>query len=245
MAIRVLLADDQAMVRAGFAMILNAQSDIDVVGEAEDGESAIAEAARLAPDVIVMDIQMPKLDGVSATRAVLARGDGPTRVLVVTTFDIDEYVYEALRAGASGFLLKNAPPEELVHAVRVVAAGDSLLSPQVTTRLIEAFCKQPAIPSAPPPVLAELIAQGLFNSEIAERLVVSHGTVRTHVARILMKLDLRDRVQAVVLAYETGIVRRGHTDPTPLADGPSPNEKRAPTGLSSGASEAVPGPSRD
>src|SRR5437879_6281270 len=220
MAIRVLLADDQAMVRAGFAMILEAQPDMEIVGEAEDGEGAIAEAKRLAPDVIVMDIRMPKLDGVSATRAVLAqeRVDTP-RVLVVTTFDIDEYVYEALRAGASGFLLKNAPPEDLVRAVRVIAAGDSLLSPRVTTRLIEAFTRQPAAPPTPPASLNELtpreqevlalVARGLSNAEIADQLVVSRGTVKTHVERILMKLDLRDRIQAVVLAYETGIITPG------------------------------------
>jgi DNA-binding NarL/FixJ family response regulator len=223
MAIRVLLADDQAMVRAGFAMILDAQPDIEVVGEAEDGEQAVAEAGRLAPDVIVMDIQMPRLDGVSATRAIAQR-TGAARVLVVTTFDIDDYVFQALRAGASGFLLKNAPPEDLVRAVRVVAAGDSLLAPRVTTRLIEAFCEQPAPPPAPPRELEQLttrerevltlLAQGLSNREIAEGLVVSHGTVRTHVARILMKLDLRDRVQAVVLAYETGIITPGNTGRT-------------------------------
>jgi DNA-binding NarL/FixJ family response regulator len=224
MAIRVLLADDQEMVRAGFAMILDAQRDIEIVGQAEDGERAITEAARLRPDVIVMDIQMPKVDGISATRAVLdAERDAP-RVLVVTTFDADEYVYDALRAGASGFLLKNAPPEELVRAVRVVAEGDSLLSPEVTTRLLEAFCKQPATPLAPPPALEELtarerevlelVARGLSNSEIADLLVVSHGTVKTHVARILMKLDLRDRVQAVVFAYETGILVPGQRSST-------------------------------
>jgi DNA-binding NarL/FixJ family response regulator len=223
MAIRVLLADDQDMVRAGFAMILDAQEDIEVVGEADDGERAIAESARLAPDVIVMDIQMPKLDGVSATRSILARErvNGP-RVLVVTTFDLDEYVYDALRAGASGFLLKNAPPEELVGAVRVVAGGDALLSPRVTTRLIEAFCRQPATPPTPPAALDELtpreqdvlalLARGLSNVEIAERLVVSRGTVKTHVERILMKLNLRDRIQAVVLAYEAGLVTPGKTD---------------------------------
>ena len=224
MSIRVLLADDQSMVRSGFAMILGAQADIEVVGEADDGERAVAETARLAPDVVVMDIQMPKLDGVSATRAV-ARQANPPRVLVVTTFDIEQYVYEALRAGASGFLLKNSSPEELVHAVRVVAAGESLLAPKVTTRLIEAFCKQPS-PPPPPEELQRLtarerevltfVAQGLSNGEIAERLVVGLGTVRTHVAHILMKLHLRDRVQAVVLAYETGIVAPGHaSEPDP------------------------------
>jgi DNA-binding NarL/FixJ family response regulator len=217
MTTRILLADDQAMVRSGFAMILGAEPDIEVVGEAEDGERAVAETERLAPDVVVMDIQMPKLDGVSATRAV-ARQANPSRVLVVTTFDIEEYVYEALRAGASGFLLKNSPPEDLVRAVRVVAAGESLLAPKVTTRLIEAFCKQPS-PGVPPRELEQLTArerevltflsQGLSNGEIAERLVVGVGTVRTHVAHILMKLDLRDRVQAVVLAYESGMVKPG------------------------------------
>jgi DNA-binding NarL/FixJ family response regulator len=223
MAIRVLLADDQEMVRAGFAMILDAQEDIAVVGDADDGERAIAEAERLAPDVIVMDIQMPKLDGIAATRSILARdrGNGP-RVLVVTTFDLDEYVYEALRAGASGFLLKNAPPEQLVTAVRVVADGDALLAPRVTKRLIEAFCHQPATPRSPPAALDELtprerevlalLARGLSNGEIAERLVVSRGTVKTHVERVLMKLNLRDRIQAVVLAYETGLITPGQAD---------------------------------
>jgi len=227
MAIRVLVADDQDMVRAGFAMILDAQDDIEVVGEAEDGERAIAEAARLRPDVLVMDIQMPTLDGIAATRAVLAQAPPAPRVLVVTTFDIDEYVYEALRAGASGFLLKNAPPEDLVRAVRVIAAGDSLLSPRVTTRLIEAFTRQPAAPPTPPASLNELtpreqevltlVARGLSNAEIADQLVVSRGTVKTHVERILMKLDLRDRIQAVVLAYEAGIITPGQAeqpDPT-------------------------------
>jgi DNA-binding NarL/FixJ family response regulator len=223
MPIRVLLADDQAMVRTGFAMILDAQPHIQIVGEADDGERAIAEAARLLPDVIVMDIRMPKLDGVSATRAVLARSKDFPRVLVVTTFDIDQYVFDALRAGASGFLLKNAPPEELVRAVRVVAAGDSLLAPEVTTRLIEAFCLQPATSPSPRQLedltarereVLELVARGLSNTEIAKQLVVSHGTVKTHVARILMKLGLRDRIQAVVLAYETGLVTPGQADPS-------------------------------
>jgi DNA-binding NarL/FixJ family response regulator len=220
--IRVLLADDQDMVRAGFAMILDAQHDIEVVGEAEDGQRAVAETTRLHPDVLVMDIQMPELDGIAATRTVFALGQPAPRVLVVTTFDVDEYVYGALRAGASGFLLKNAPPEELVRAVRVIAAGDSLLSPRVTTRLIAAFASQPPTPPAPPPALNELtprerevlilVARGLSNAEIADQLVVTRGTVKTHVERILMKLDLRDRVQAVVLAYETGIVTPGESE---------------------------------
>jgi len=224
MSIRVLLVDDQEMVRAGFAMILDAHPDIEVVGEAGDGEQAIAESDRLAPDVIVMDIQMPNLDGVSATRAILGERQEAPRVLVVTTFDIDEYIYEALRAGASGFLLKNAPPEELVQAIRVVAAGDSLLAPKVTKRVIEAFCQRPN-PTAPPTELKELtarerevlelVARGLSNSEIAERLFVGHGTVKTHVGRILMKLHLNDRIQAVVLAYETGLITPGQSTPPP------------------------------
>jgi DNA-binding NarL/FixJ family response regulator len=224
MAIRVLLVDDHEMVRTGFAMILDAQPDIEVAGQAADGAQAIAESARLAPDVIVMDIQMPNLDGVAATRAILSERHDAPRVLVVTTFDIDEYLYEALRAGASGFLLKNAPPEQLVQAVRVVAAGDSLLAPQVTKRVIEAFCQLPT-PPAPPTGLKELtarerevlefVARGLSNSEIAERLFVGHGTVKTHVARILMKLHLNDRIQAVVLAYETGLITPGNTNPSP------------------------------
>jgi DNA-binding NarL/FixJ family response regulator len=216
--IRVLLADDQAMVRAGFAMILDAQPDIDVVGEADDGMTALQQAARLSPDVIVMDIQMPNLDGVSATRALQSQPE-PPRVLIVTTFDVDQYVYEALRAGASGFLLKNSPPEDLVGAVRVVAAGDSLLSPNITRRLVEEFCKQPATHQPPKELeqltprereVLSLVAQGLSNAQIAQHLVVGHGTVKTHVARILMKLNLTDRVQAVVLAYETGLVTPGH-----------------------------------
>jgi len=222
MPIRVLLADDQAMVRTGFAMILEAQPDIQVVGEAEDGERAIAEAGRRHPDVIVMDIRMPKVDGVEATRAVVTQDENAPRVLVVTTFDIDEYVFDALRAGASGFLLKNAPPEELVRAVRVVASGEALLAPKVTQRLIEEFTRQPPRPSPPPELeeltqrereVLELVARGLSNAEIAERLVVSSGTVKTHVARILMKLHLRDRIQAIVLAYETGLITPGQTKP--------------------------------
>jgi DNA-binding NarL/FixJ family response regulator len=217
--IRVLIADDQAMVRGGFSMILGAEEDIEVVGEADDGENAVAAAAELHPDVVIMDIQMPNLDGVAATQRILAEVEPPPRVLVVTTFDIDEYVYEALRAGAGGFLLKNAPPEDLVRAIRVVAAGDALLSPSITRRVVEQFGRRVPRPSTPPPGLDELtdrerevlllVARGLSNGEIAEQLFVSAGTVKTHVARIFMKLGLRDRVQAVVLAYESGLVEPG------------------------------------
>jgi DNA-binding NarL/FixJ family response regulator len=222
MPIRVLIADDEAMVRGGFRMILESEDGIEVVGEADDGEQAVRETERLRPDVVVMDIQMPRKDGVAATREIVSHLTDPPRVLVVTTFDIDEYVYEALRAGASGFLLKNSPPEELARAIRVLSAGDSLLSPSVTRRLIEDVASRPGTPSAPPRGLAELtdrehevlilIARGLSNAEIAERLVVTIGTVKTHVARLLMKLELRDRVQAVVLAYECGVVTPGEHD---------------------------------
>jgi DNA-binding NarL/FixJ family response regulator len=219
--IRVLIADDQALVRAGFRMILDAEGDMEVVGEAEDGEEAVRRSAGLRPDVVVMDVRMPVLDGVAATARLLAPPDAPEapRVLVVTTFDVDEYVYDALRAGASGFLLKNAPPEDLVRAVRVIAAGDALLAPSVTRRLLLEFGTRAARPTADSPGLDELtdrerevlllVARGLSNAEIADRLVVSGGTVKTHVARILMKLGLRDRVQAVVLAYESGLVEPG------------------------------------
>jgi len=215
-SIRVLLADDQAMVRAGFRMILDAEPDIDVAGEAEDGEQAAFEAKRLRPDVVLMDVRMPKLDGIEATRRV--RDATQARVLVLTTFDLDEYVYGALRAGASGFLLKDAPPEQLVDAIRVVAAGEALLAPSVTRRVIEEFTRKPS-PGPPPESLAELtarelevlrlVARGLSNAEIAAKLVVSDTTVKTHVAHLLRKLGLRDRIQAVVLAYESGVVQPG------------------------------------
>jgi DNA-binding NarL/FixJ family response regulator len=215
--IRVLLADDQGLVRAGFRMILRAEPDIDVVGEAADGREAIERTRELKPDVVLMDIRMPGLDGIEATRRVTGL-EHPARVLVVTTFDLDEYVYESLRAGASAFLLKDAPEQQLVAAVRVVADGGSLFSPSVTRRLIEEFARA-ASPSAP--ALAELtareqevlhlIARGRSNGEIAAELVVSEHTAKTHVASILQKLRLRNRVQAVVFAYENGLVRPGGT----------------------------------
>jgi DNA-binding NarL/FixJ family response regulator len=215
--IRVLLADDQTMVRAGFRLILSAEPDIAVVGEAADGVEAVAAARRLRPDVTLMDIRMPRLDGISATRR-LAEAPAVTRVVVLTTFDVDSHVYDALRAGASGFLLKNAPPEELVQAIRLVADGGALLDPAVTRRVIEEFARSPAPGPVPPEVggltereleVLHLVARGLSNAEIAARLVVSEATVKTHVARLLAKLGLRDRVQAVVYAYERGLVRPG------------------------------------
>jgi DNA-binding NarL/FixJ family response regulator len=222
--IRVLIVDDQALVRAGFRMILESEPGIEIVGEAEDGLQAVAAARDLTPDVVLMDIRMPNLDGLEATRRILEHGgqDGP-RVLMLTTFDLDEYVYEALRAGASGFMLKDTPPEQLVSAIQVVASGDALLSPAITKRVIEEFVRRPpsSIAVQPSPRVAELtarelevlglMARGLSNAEIARDLFVSETTVKTHVARILMKLDLRDRVQAVVFAYETGLVQPGAT----------------------------------
>ena len=217
--IRVLLADDQALVRAGFRMILDAEKGIVVVGEAVDGEEAVAQSRDLAPDVVLMDIRMPNLDGIEATRRVVDAGGGDVRVLILTTFDINEYVYEALRAGASGFLLKDAPAEQLVEGIRVVADGDALLAPSITRRLIEEFARGGAPQTEAPAGLDELtpreldvfklIARGLSNAELAAELVVSETTVKTHVARVLMKLGLRDRVQVVVLAYEAGVVTPG------------------------------------
>jgi DNA-binding NarL/FixJ family response regulator len=218
MTTRVLLADDQEMVRAGLRLILAAEPDIDVVAEARDGNAAVAAARRLRPDVTLMDIRMPNLDGIEATRQLLASTPPPTRVVVLTTFDIDSYVYQALRAGASGFLLKNAPAEELVHAIRVVASGAGLLDPAVTVRVIEEFARTPAAAQQPPELshltereleVLNQVARGLSNAEIAARLYVSEATVKTHVARMLTKLRLRDRVQAVVYAYEHGVIHRG------------------------------------
>ena len=211
--IRVVLADDQPLVRTGLRMILAAEPDIEVVAEAINGREAVAAAAQHHPDVVLMDVRMPELDGIGATRAVTAVDD-PPRVLVLTTFDLDEVVYDALRAGASGFLLKDAPEERLTTAIRVVADGGSLFAPSVTRRLIEEFAKRPNNPAADTSGLTEretevlrLVARGLSNSEIAHELFVTENTVKTHVARVLMKLGARDRVQAVVAAYESGLVR--------------------------------------
>jgi DNA-binding NarL/FixJ family response regulator len=215
---RVLIADDQAMVRHGFRMIIQAEPDLEVVAEASDGEQAIAAARRFHVDVVLMDIRMPRIDGIAATRSVLAQADAP-RVLILTTFDVDEYVYEALRAGASGFLLKNSAPEQLIEAIRVIGRGDALLDPAVTRRVIERFAHATptAVETETGTLLEELtarerdvltlLARGLSNSEIAEQLVVTVGTVKTHVANILNKLDLRDRTQAVVFAYESRLAR--------------------------------------
>jgi DNA-binding NarL/FixJ family response regulator/class 3 adenylate cyclase len=218
--IRVLIVDDQALVRAGFRMILDADASIEVAGEAADGRQAVSEARRLRPNVVLMDVRMPEMDGIEATRVLLQEDGADTRVVMLTTFDMDEYVYEALRAGASGFLLKDVPPEQLVEGIRAVASGDALLAPSVTRRVVEEFVRRPPDSArTPPPELAELtprevevlklIARGLSNAEIAETLVVSETTVKTHVAHILMKLDLRDRVQVVVFAYESGLVEPG------------------------------------
>jgi DNA-binding NarL/FixJ family response regulator len=210
--IRVLLVDDQALVRAGFRMILDAEPEIDVVGEAADGRDAIDQVRSLRPDVVLMDIRMPVLNGVEATRRILA-ADELARVLILTTFDLDEYVYEALRAGASGFVLKDDPPEQLIAAVRTVAVGEALLSPTVTRRVIAQFTR---VHRQPPPKAVDtltsrerdvfrLIARGLSNAEIGHELFISDTTVKTHITRLLQKLDLRDRAQAIVLAYQTGL----------------------------------------
>jgi DNA-binding NarL/FixJ family response regulator len=229
-SLRVVIADDQSLVRAGFRMILEAEPDIEVVGEAADGAEAVATALDLKPDVVLMDVRMPNVDGLEATRRLLdGGGDGP-RVLILTTFDLDEYVYEALRAGASGFLVKDTPPERLVDAIRIVAAGEALLSPSITRRMIEEFVARPPMSVRPtPPEVEELtareleilryVARGLSNAEIAKEAFVSEATVKTHVARVLMKLRLRDRVQAVVFAYEHGLVQPG---------GPSNPSRRRP-----------------
>jgi DNA-binding NarL/FixJ family response regulator len=216
--IRILIADDQALVRTGFRVIVDAEPDLEVVGEAADGRAAMEETARLHPDVVLMDIRMPNLDGIEATRRIAAAGARGPRVLILTTFDLDEYVYEALRAGAGGFLLKDAGAEELLHAIRVIAAGEALLSPSITRRLIADYARRPPT-SERPAALAELtprelevlrfVARGLSNSDVARRLVLGEATIKTHVARIFQKLNLHDRAQAVVLAYESGLVAPG------------------------------------
>ena len=220
MSIGVLIADDQALVRAGFRMVLEFEDDIAVVGEAANGEQAVHGARRLAPDVVLMDIRMPELDGIAATRQIVHGDAGPAaRVLILTTFDLDEYVYDALAAGASGFLLKDSSPDQLVSAIRVVAGGEALIAPSITSRLIDQFARTRPRRASPPSGLDELtarelevfklVARGMSNSEIAASLVVSDSTVKTHVARLLAKLGLRDRVHAVVLAYESGLVSPG------------------------------------
>jgi DNA-binding NarL/FixJ family response regulator len=219
MSIRVLICDDQALVRGGFRAILSTKPDIEVVGEAENGGEAVALAARRRPDVILMDIRMPVLDGVEATRQLVANGS-PARILILTTFDLDEYVHAAIRAGASGFLLKDVTPTQLLDAIRIVAAGDALLAPSVTRRLLERFATTLPAGDHTSEALAQLTARetevlqrlagGLSNAEIAAELVVSEATVKTHISSLLRKLGLRDRVQAVILAYETGLARVGN-----------------------------------
>jgi DNA-binding NarL/FixJ family response regulator len=219
MSIRVAIVDDQALMRDGFTMILDAQPDIDVVGDAENGRLGVELCQRTRPDVVLMDIRMPVLDGIEATRLITSSTDCDTKVLVLTTFDLDEYVYAAIRVGASGYMLKDTPAKELVAAVRVIAQGDALLSPSVTKRLIEEFARQsePERVTRPLPddltererEALELLAQGLSNREIATEMYIGEATAKTHISRLLTKLGVRDRVQAVVLAYETGLVRPG------------------------------------
>jgi len=214
----VLIVDDQALVRVGLRKILDSEPELTVVGEAADGQDAVAEAKRLGPDVVLMDIRMPVLDGIEATRRVV-QAQPATRVLMLTTFGLDSYVFDALHAGASGFMLKDAPPEEIVAAVRIVARGEALLAPAITRAVVEEFVRQPAAEPEPPVAVEELtprerevldlLARGLSNSEICTRLFISEATAKTHVARILQKLDLRDRVQAVIYAYESGLVTPG------------------------------------
>jgi DNA-binding NarL/FixJ family response regulator len=218
--IRVVLADDQALVRAGFRMILESAGDIEVVGEAVDGDDAVAVTTTLKPDVVLMDVEMPRTDGLEATKRLVNTAGLATRVVILTTFERDDYVSEALHSGASGFLLKNAPPEDLVRAVQVVAAGDALLAPSVTRRLIADFAQRAAPPLDPAAIgqltereieVLRLVAKGMSNAEIANELYLGEGTVKTHVSHMLAKLDLRDRVQAVVFAYECGLVQPGRS----------------------------------
>jgi DNA-binding NarL/FixJ family response regulator len=228
MTIRVLVADDQSMVRAGFRMLLSQEQDIEVVAEASNGLEAVEKAARFQPTIALMDIRMPELDGLQATRRILA-SDDTARILILTTFDLDEYVYEALRAGASGFVLKDDPPEQLLAAIRIVASGDALLSPSITKRVIKQFTR---IPQPTPPKQLDdltereldvfrLIARGHSNAEIGQELYISDTTVKTHITHILQKLDLRDRVQAVVLAYETGLFDTNAQSPNDRDDRPA------------------------
>ena len=218
--ISVLIADDQALVRGGLRMIIDAQQDMHVIGEAENGAEAVATTERIQPDVVLMDIRMPQLDGIAAARQLAERGPAKTRVLMLTTFDEDQLVYEAMRAGASGFLLKSAPPARLAEAIRIIAAGEALLAPSITRRLVEDFVHRPPPGQEAPAELTELtdrerevlalVARGLSNAEIAAALVVSEATVKTHVNHVLGKLNVRDRVQAIVLAYETGFIQPRH-----------------------------------
>jgi DNA-binding NarL/FixJ family response regulator len=217
MSIKVVIADDQPLMRAGFRTILDADPDLRIVAEANDGAQAVEAARRSRPDVVLMDIRMPVMNGLEATRRIVAATD-PPRVLILTTFDLDEYVYDALAAGASGFLLKDVAPEQLLAGIHTIADGDSLLSPTITRRLIESFVRHERTRQPPPGIedltarelqILELVARGLSNVEIAEQLVVSSSTIKTHVARVLGKLGVRDRVQAVVLAYETGVIQPG------------------------------------
>ncbi|MFC2004729.1 response regulator [Chloroflexota bacterium] len=219
MSISVLLADDQAMVRAGFRMLLEAESDIQIVGEAENGVVAVSSVRSLKPDVVLMDIQMPVMDGLEATRHIVTEQITiPTRVLILTTFERDEYIFESLRSGASGFILKNAPPEDLINAIRVVAEGNALLAPSVTRRIIAEFAKKPVPKTYEEEIkrltereieVLHLLAKGKTNEEIADEFVIGEATVKTHVSNVLTKLDLRDRVQVVVFAYENGLVQPG------------------------------------
>jgi len=218
MSIRVVLVDDQALIRAGFKMILETEEDIEVVGEASDGEQAISMTRSARPDVVLMDVQMPTMDGLEATGHIVRDTNIPSRIVILTTFERDDYVFEALRAGASGFLLKNAPSEELVHAVRVVAAGDALLAPSVTRKVIEGFIRRPAHRSNEVELrrltereteILQLLATGKSNSELAAHLFVGEGTIKTHVSSVLTKLGIRDRMQAVIFAYESGLIEPG------------------------------------
>jgi DNA-binding NarL/FixJ family response regulator len=218
MSVRVVLVDDQALIRTGFKMILESEDDIEVVGEASDGEQAISMTRSVRPDVVLMDVQMPTMDGLEATGRIVRDANIPSRIVILTTFERDDYVFEALRAGASGFLLKNAPSEELVHAVRVVAAGDALLAPSVTRKVIEGFIRRPAhrinevelrrLTERETEIL-QLLATGKSNSELAAHLFVGEGTIKTHVSSVLTKLGLRDRMQAVIFAYESGLIEPG------------------------------------